>query len=317
MEIMNEKQKENLVMGYCCLNMELRDMGIFTSRTCRLDTIKQRGIEYSYQLTKQNLEDLAVILRWNFKNKIYNYRMSSEMFPFATHPDYYLNYDLEQFLPILKKIGILAKKYKQRLTFHPGQYNQLTSGRDCVVNNTIIDINFHAKVLDYIGVDREGVIIIHGGSKGDGKDVCLARLEKNFFRLSESAQKRLVLENCEMAYSIEDLLPLCKKLLIPIVIDYHHHNINSGSKDKTLSDLTESVLQIWDMREITPLFHLSESKCGVKETDSITARRAHSDYIKHIPDDILIIVSERVLYLDIEAKHKEKSVMDLYKRYNF
>lgn len=303
-------------MGYCCLNTQLREIGIFTSRTCRLDTIKEKGIEYSYELTKQNLNDLAVILRWNYKNKIFNYRMSSEMFPFATHADYYKTYDLEQFLPLLKKIGILAKKYNQRLTFHPGQYNQLTSKRECVIVNSVIDINFHAKVLDYIGVDENGIIIIHGGSKQDGKDLALERLENNYHKLSESAKKRLVLENCEMAYSIEDLLPLCTKLSIPIVIDYHHHNINSGSKTCSLNNLTIDVLKIWDDRKIIPLFHLSESRCGVTENDSITARRAHSDYINTLPDELLKIVKERVLYLDIEAKQKEKSVMELYKKYN-
>jgi len=35
-------------MGYCCINTELRDLGIFTSRTCRLETAKDRGMEYIY-----------------------------------------------------------------------------------------------------------------------------------------------------------------------------------------------------------------------------------------------------------------------------
>lgn len=41
-------------------------------------------------------------------------RMSSEMFPFASHPDY--GYDLEYAAEELKAAGDLAKKYGHRLT---------------------------------------------------------------------------------------------------------------------------------------------------------------------------------------------------------
>lgn len=309
---------KNLNIGYCCINTELRKLGIFTSRTCRLDTVEKNGIDYIYNLAFQNINDLASVFRWNHTHNIFLYRMSSEMFPFATHPNYYQDYDWSRFELQLKNLGKLAKHYKQTITFHPGQYNQLTSNRDSVVQNSIIDINAHAKILDMMDCDNDSIIIIHGGSKSDGKNVCLDRLCKNFQRLSDSAQKRLVLENCEMAYSIQDLLPISQKLLIPIVIDYHHHNINPGSikNDDELIQITNLVLQIWEKRNITPLFHLSESKGGVKITDSITTRRAHSDYVKALPNALLVTIQTNRINLDIEAKMKEQSVLYLYKKFN-
>ena len=96
----------NLNMGYCCINTELRNLGIFTSRTCRLDTVREKGIEYIYDLAHKNIDDLSAIFRWNYKNDIFLYRMSSEMFPFASHPEFYSNYDFEQFREKLKKIGV-------------------------------------------------------------------------------------------------------------------------------------------------------------------------------------------------------------------
>jgi UV DNA damage endonuclease len=310
---MDSIQKNNLNMGYCCINVYLRKLGIFCSRTCRLETIKQRGIAYSYELAKQNLEDMACILRWNYNNNIYLYRMSSEMFPFATHPDYYKNYDLEQFKETLYKIGIIAKECKQQLTFHPGQYNQLSSERESVVEKSIIEIDFHAKIMELIGVNKNGIIIIHGGGKSGGQEKALQRFEKNFIRLSKSSQERLVLENCEMAYSVEDLLPMCKKLKIPIVLDYHHHNINPGTKDLTY--LTSEILEIWDARGIIPLFHLSESRVGITKDDSITARRAHSDYIENLPNELLELLKTRQINLDIEAKMKEQAVLRIFIKY--
>lgn len=307
----------NLNMGYCCINTKLRELGIFTSRTCRLETVRERGMSYLYELASQNIDDLASIFRWNYRHNIFLYRMSSEMFPFASHPDYYENYDFEQFRSRLHNIGILARHYKQTLTFHPGQYNQLTSHRESVVEKSIIDIDIHAKILDMMACDKDSVIVIHGGSKQDGKQVALARFSKNFEKLSQSSRDRLVLENCEMAYSIQDLLPISERLGIPIVIDYHHHNINPGTIDsqERMLEITQLVLSVWKSRNITPLFHLSESRPGVTVDDSITARRAHSDYIQELPNVLLQTLFYTKINLDVEAKMKEQAVLRIFKKY--
>ena len=308
---------EKLNMGYCCINTELRNLGIFTSRTCRLDTVKERGIEYIYNLAHKNIDDLSAIFRWNFKNNIFLYRMSSEMFPFASHPDYYKEYDFDQFREKLKTLGALAREYKQTLTFHPGQYNQLTSHRPDVVEKSIIDIDIHAKILDLMECGDDSIIVIHGGSKRDGKEISLNRLCENFKRLSSSSQQRLVLENCEMAYSIQDLLPISQLLNVPIVIDYHHHNINPGNckNDEELYNLTELVIKVWKNKSITPLFHLSESRPGITLSDSITARRAHSDYVQNLPDVLIKTLRTNRINLDIEAKMKEQAVLQLFAKY--
>lgn len=315
-ELSNE-QKQNLRLSYCCINTVLRKSDIFTSRTCRLATIRERGIEYSYELARKNLNNLLFMIEWNEKCKINVFRMSSEIFPFATHPEFYKKYDIEQFRNKLQEIGNYAKSLGHRLTFHPGQFNQLTSLRDEVVDKTVVELDFHSKILDMMGIDKQGVMIIHGGGKAGGKSEALARLKKNYSKLSESSRSRLVLENCEMAYSIQDLLPISHELKIPIVIDYHHHNINAGNiKNKQeLVDITNKVLEIWKYREITPLFHVSESKPGVTETDSITARRAHSDYVEKLPEALLETLKTNKIDLDVEAKMKEQAVFKLYEKY--
>lgn len=305
---------KNLTMGYCCLNTEMRKQKIFTSRTCRLATLKQKGLEYAYSLAHKNLCDLRAIIEWNYKNNIFLFRMSSEMFPFASHPEYYADFDLEQYSEDLQEIGLLAKGYNQRLTFHPGQYNQLTSKRQSVVDKTIVDIDLHSKIMDMMGLGESGVIVIHGGGKQDGKQKALDRFRDNFRGLSESSRRRIVLENCEMCYSVQDLLPLCKELSIPLVLDYHHYNINPGDTSNIL-DLSKQVLCTWKIRGIVPLFHLSESREGVIPTDSITKRRAHSDYVKLLPDALLYLLQDHEIHLDIEAKMKEKAVIQLKETY--
>lgn len=39
--------------------------------------------------------------------------------------------------------------------------------------------------------------------------------------LPQKVKDRLVLENDEMSWSVEELWPLCDKLSIPIILDFH------------------------------------------------------------------------------------------------
>jgi len=100
----------------------LRKEDVFMSRTCRLKTVQEKGLDYIYSLVFQNLIDIEKILEWNHNNNIFVFRLSSEIFPFATHIDYCDVFNFEQFVPLLKQIGVLAVKYCQRLTFHPNHF---------------------------------------------------------------------------------------------------------------------------------------------------------------------------------------------------
>lgn len=101
-------------LGYACLNTIMRAMKpepVFCSRTCRLDTIKKNGIEFAKDLGLRNARDLKAMIevrqptslgvqsarvdsnKWNEQNKIRFFRMSSEMFPFASHKIH--GYDLD------------------------------------------------------------------------------------------------------------------------------------------------------------------------------------------------------------------------------
>ncbi|KAI0329819.1 UvdE-domain-containing protein [Cubamyces sp. BRFM 1775] len=85
-------------LGYACLNTVLRAMKpepIFCSRTLRIDTIlkPEFGMDYCKELGRRNAEDLARLIEWNEQNHIRFLRVSSEMFPFASHDKY--RYTLE------------------------------------------------------------------------------------------------------------------------------------------------------------------------------------------------------------------------------
>jgi hypothetical protein len=60
-------------LGYACLNTILRnrkpaDFAVFCSRTCRIDTIKEKGAEWPKELGLQNVRDMLQLIEWNEQN---------------------------------------------------------------------------------------------------------------------------------------------------------------------------------------------------------------------------------------------------------
>ncbi|KAI8377089.1 UV-endonuclease UvdE-domain-containing protein, partial [Choanephora cucurbitarum] len=294
------------LFSFSCLNTVLRTQKppVFCSRTCRLDTIAKKGSDYLKELALANVVDMKKMIQWNEDNKIRFLRLSSEMFPFASHEK--AGYDIDFAEKELAEAGELARKYNHRLTTHPGQFNQLVSPNPKVVNNTVRDLSYHARMLDLMVMDQDSVMIIHmGGVYGD-RESAIARFEQEFAKLPEFVKRRIVLENDEFGYSVSDLLPVSKKLKIPIVLDWHHHFINPGEITDLIPVLPE-INHVWHERGIRPKQHYSESRTGAK---TATELRAHSDRVQFLPptsDDVDLM---------IEAKDKEQAVFQLYKLYN-
>jgi len=300
---------ENFNLGYACINTVLRKKNIFCSRTCRLSTLEKKGIEYVKELAIQNINDLQKILEWNLQNNIFFFRISSDLCPFASHEKY--GYGLEFADKQLKDIGDYAKQHNMRLTMHPSQFNVLSSPHQNVIDNTIRDLSYQCEILDRMGLDQASVIILHGGGIYGNKTSALKRLYENIEKLPDNIRNRLVLENCEMSYSIDDLLPISEKLKIPLVIDFHHDSIYQSSQP--IDFYFERVFNVWKERNIKPKVHVSNSIEGVLDTDSKTKRRKHSDYISFIHEPLYKI--EFPIDIMFEAKMKEQAVLQFIKQH--
>lgn len=135
-------------IGYACLNTVLRAQkpSKFCSRTARISTIREKGIDHVKQLGRQNVLDLTDLILWNEANGIRFMRMSSGMFPFASHETY--GYSVSYCKDELEKVGELARKLNHRLTTHPGQTNNLGSPTRKVIEATRRDLFYHAEMLN-------------------------------------------------------------------------------------------------------------------------------------------------------------------------
>ncbi|EGO00170.1 hypothetical protein SERLA73DRAFT_107167 [Serpula lacrymans var. lacrymans S7.3] len=297
-------------LGYACLNTILRNKkpvheAIFCSRTCRIDTIKKEGLDFVKDLGRRNAEDMLKIIEWNERNNIRFMRLSSEMFPFASHAIY--GYSLTYCAPLLASIGALAAKYGHRLTTHPGQFTQLGSPREDVVEASIRELKYHCEMLDIMGIGPDGVMIVHGGGVYGDKDETLKRIKATIQRLPQNVRDRLVLENDELCYNAAELLPLCTELSVPLILDYHHDLLNP-SPNLPPAAIIQQANAIFARRGIRPKQHLSEPRAGAV---SIMERRAHADRCQALPEDL-----PDDMDLMIEAKDKEQAVLHLYRMYD-
>ena len=293
-------------LGYACINIGLSKQKerITTNRGMIKKTFLEKGISYASDLGFKNCRDLLEIIKWNHLNGINFFRLSSEIFPWASEYDFK---DLPNHIEIsdsLLSAGNLAKLYNQRITTHPGPFNVLVSPREHVLNNTITDLSNHGEVFDMMGLSRTpyNKINIHcNGVYGD-KQSAMDRFCKNFERLPESVQTRLTVENDDKAsmYSVKDLMYIHEHIGIPIVFDYHHHKFCNG--DLSEEEALKLAVSTWP-KDIVPVVHYSESK-ALHESNENLKPQAHSDYINEIPNTYGLDVD-----IMVEAKAKELSIL--------
>lgn len=293
-------------LGYACINMTLgkQKPKVTTNRSMIKRTFKEKGIEYAGELSLQNSIDLYKILKWNTENGIKLFRLSSDIFPWASEYGIENSTHYKRIETILRGCGLYAQKVGMRITSHPGPFNVLTSPREHVVQNTITDLELHGKVFDMMGLEKShyNPMNIHcNGVYGDKKSA-MDSFIKNFKRLSPSVQSRLTVENDDKAsmYSVKDLMYIHENTGIPIVFDYHHHKFNTGGLSE--QDALELAISTWD-KDITPLVHYSESKSLHEENGKIKLQ-AHSDYINQLPDTY-----GYDLDIEVEAKAKELAIL--------
>jgi len=327
-------------LGYACINMQLRKDGIHAKRGLIKRTFDAKGLPYVSELCVENVRGLIEIIKWNHNNGIKVYRMPSDIFPWMSHYNFSDLPDYKKICTLLSGAGSLAKKYGQRLSFHPGQFCVLASPTPDVVTAAIGELDKNAEIMDLMGLpkSRMSKINIHiGGAYGDKKSA-LDRFCKNYLRTSPSVQARLTVENDDKAsmYSVRDLYySVYERVGIPIVFDYHHHKFCPGelSEEEALrlaaSTWPPGVKQCTHYsesrrREQTLIVEEFLNKSNItlnnigdfptmetlyKDASKIKVQ-AHSDLIV---DEIL----DYGLDIDVvvEAKHKEVAVLGYLNKY--
>lgn len=138
---------------------------------------------------------------------------------------------------------------------HPGQYIVLNSNNKSVVENAISELEYNCKILNEITNDYTHKIVIHIGGIYGNKQEAIERFIKNSDKLSNDVKNRLIIENDEKNYRIEDVLYISNRINIPVVFDNLHNEIN-GSYE--IHDIFYKVYKTWKIKDGNPKFHYSQ-----------------------------------------------------------
>ena len=167
-------------------------------------------------------------------------------------------------------------------------------------------------MLDLMDMDKNSVMVIHGGGVFKDKEKTKIRWCERYNSLPINIKNRLVLENCEKNFSIKDCLEISEKVNIPIVFDTHHfecYKILHPDEDFKEAEYYIPLILDTFKRNIKPKFHVSEQGSG--------KTGHHSDFIEVIPEYLLNIPEKYGINIDImiEAKMKEQAIFKLYQKY--
>lgn len=290
-------------LGYVALSKALDDITTSSTITYTNYINKNYNTSKLLEITKNNLDSLYEIIKYNFKNNFHFYRLTSKLVPLATHD----KVDFDYTTPLLdeyKKIGKLINDNNIRVDTHPDQYAVLNSMDSKIVKNTVEILEYHYKIMDAIGI-KDKIIILHVGSSACGKKASITRFINNFNKLPDHIKKCIAVENDDKVYNIKDVLELCHKINVPMVLDYHHFICNNEKED--INDYLKEIIDTWDGK--LPKMHFSSPKSKLKKEF-----RSHSDYInKECFIKFINILKKQDKDVDImlEAKAKDDAVSRL------
>jgi UV DNA damage repair endonuclease len=193
------------------------------------------------------------------------YRMSSDIAPYATHPD------MPQFHSMvadsdaeLRAFGAKAREYDIRLSFHPSQYVLLNSPNPELTRKSIWDLSSQAEMLDRMELDDEAVMITHVGGVYDDHEASRARWIEGWEQCPEHVRRRLVLKNDDIRFSAADVLWIHERTGVRLIFDYQHMwCLNPERLD--MRDTLERFLGSWPDERGRPKIHFSSPRTELRE----------------------------------------------------
>ena len=277
------------------------------SRLVASDQSGQQAIAYYEQIVVHNLMTLERVLVWCRDRGVHAFRIGSDLWPRATHPlvapwvESLL--EREDIHASFRRIREFAATHDIRLSEHPDQFLVGNSLRADVVNGTIAELEWRARLGSALGVD---VICLHVGSGAPDRESALWRWEATLERLSPMVRARLAFENDDRVFTPERILPACLAWGLPLIYDAHHHRVHPDGL--SVEEATEFAIASWGERE--PYFHLSSPRAGWDAGDA----RPHHDMIdvEDWPEAWTALLDAGVRFtVDVEAKRKEIAVLAL------
>lgn len=265
-------------------------------------TLKYYNEDKAKTVITQNIDDLDNILSYNNRHGIMCFRIGSKFIPFASHEINCIDW-VKEFKKELRQIGRKAKLYNIRLSTHPDQFVLINSKSKDILQKSINELTYHAKLFKAMGLGPETKMQIHvGGVYGD-KERSINRFVRRYKKLDSDIRDHLVVENDDRSYTVADCMKIYEETGVPVLFDNLHHDIlNNG---ETMRSAMRQAFSTWG--DIKPMVDYSTQQPGARigrHTDTIDLEH-FTQYIKRT----------RKYEFDImlEIKDKEKSALKAVK----
>jgi UV DNA damage endonuclease len=284
-------------IGYPCIN---RTVDCTANSTFRLKSYSETRLKDSI---KNNLNCLLKILQFNLEHKLLFFRISSDIVPFASHPINSFNWQ-KYFQQEFENIGEFITKNRMRISMHPDQFTLINSNKTEIFERSKKELKYHAEILDLMRLDSSAKIQIHVGGAYGNKKQSIERFVTRFNELDDKIIRRLVIENDDKLYDLNDCLKINTLTQIPIIFDVFHHKLNNSAAQST-EECFQLFTKTWDeKRDGIPMVDYSSQKTN-------GSPRQHSDTID-VEDFALFLKQTKPFDFDVmlEIKDKEKSALE-------
>lgn len=295
-------------LGYVAIALRLENCS--PSKTVTLKNLNRieghsNQINRLGRIARENLTNTLRILKANAHDQIEVYRFTSRLIPLCTHPQF-LDWDyITDLKDEFAEIGAFVKAHQMRVSLHPDHFTLLNSPHPDVQNASRLDLDYHCKIIETMGLGEDVKLVLHVGGKYDDKTEALIRFKRQFSELQAGIRNRIVIENDDRCYDTGEVLHLARELSIPMVLDFHHHRLLNRGED--ISELLPDIFHTW--KGTRPKIHISSPK---NREDP----RTHADFIE--VNTAIELLNAAGPYrqdfdLMIEAKQKDLALFKLGK----
>ena len=191
-------------------------------------------------------------------NELRMVRLGSDVLPVYTEPTwsyFWRKPDVRKYCETnFAHVGAKARELDVRLSMHPGQFTVLASDNPDIVERSIEEFEYHIDIARWMGYGnnwQDFKCNVHiSGRQGP------AGIINVLPRLSPEARNCITIENDEMSWGIDASLELADHLAL--VLDIHHHWVNSGEYIYPTDDRFSRIVDSW--RGVRPVIHYSVSR---------------------------------------------------------
>ncbi len=215
------------------------------------------------------------------------YRMSSDLAPYASHPDMpQFRNQVEESATELAELGAMAREQGLRLSFHAVAATVINSPDPRVAANAATDLTVLASILNGMGVGAESVVVTHIGGVYGSPETARERCVQAIDALPPLTRSRLVIENDDVRFGVRDALWVSARAGIPVVFDRLHYRLK-GWDEIDEQEALAACLATWP-EGVRPKIHWSTPRTewlveegGAADETKVRQTRwmYHSDYV--------------------------------------